>query len=92
MGETGRNNTMPIVVLVLGIFGILGGGFVTGLPAWLLGNAEMKNWANGSSEYTMVQIGRIMGMVVTILSVIALCIGLLFFLGIGGLIFYSAPR
>jgi hypothetical protein len=39
---------------------------LTGLPAWLIGNQALQE-SGDPSERTMIQIGRIIGMVVTIL-------------------------
>lgn len=81
-----RNNTMPIVILVLGILSLMGFGFLTGAAAWFLGNKELSEWPQSSSEYTMIQIGRIIGAVITIISLLGLCFFLVFILGIGGLV------
>lgn len=84
-----RNSSTPVAVLVLGILSVVGFGFLTGVPAWILGNGALKEWPQNTSEYTMIQIGRIIGMVVSILTIIGFCIFLAFFLGIFGLAAFS---
>lgn len=82
------NKGNGVLVLVLGILGFAGFGFLTGLPAWILGNKGLEDIRRGiadPSEEGMIQVGRILGIIVTILSIAGACLGLLFFLGFFGL-------
>jgi predicted Zn finger-like uncharacterized protein len=66
------------LILVLGIVSIiimvnLGLGFVTGIPAWVMGNADMKKIKAGVMDPAgagQTNAGRIMGVVVTILNLV----------------------
>ena len=74
-----------VVVFVLGILSIVGFGCLTGVPAWIMGNGVLASIDRGESdpsERTMVQVGRVIGMVGTILSLLALLIWILFVAGI----------
>lgn len=86
---------MPIIVLVLGILSVVGFGCLTGLPAWLLGNnalrdAKAQGWPD--NDVTMIQVGRIIGMVVTILSIFGVCVWLMFVGGMLGAIGISGAN
>lgn len=76
-----------VLILVLGILSIVAFGILTGLPAWIMGNASLRDIDNGiadPSERGLVQAGRIIGMITTILSCIGLCIVVLAFAGFIG--------
>lgn len=87
-----------VLILVLGILSFVGFGFVTGLPAWIMGNTALRDIQNGvadPSEQSMVQIGRILGMISTILSILGVCFAILVFAGLLGMLGFaatSAPR
>jgi hypothetical protein len=82
-------NTNALLILLAGIGSWILLPFILGLVAWLWGNAELKNTYD-DSDRTMIQIGRILGMINVILSVIGICFGLLFVFGLLGVIGISA--
>jgi hypothetical protein len=61
-----------VLILVLGILSIvLGCGFFTGIPAWVMGNNDLKEMEQGIMDPSgrgMTQGGRIIGMIITILG------------------------
>ncbi len=79
----GRRDFAPhrgTLILVLGILSLVGAGMFTGIPAWILGNHDMKEIREGRMDpegESNTNIGRILGMVSTIISVVTL-------LGVGG--------
>lgn len=84
-----------VLILVLGILSFVGFGFVTGLPAWIMGNSALRDIEAGvadPSEQSMVQIGRILGMIMTILSVLGICLGIAIFAGALGILGFAATN
>ncbi len=80
------------LILVLGILSIVGFGILAGLPAWIMGNNSLRDIDRGMAdpnERGLVQAGRIMGMITTILSCIGLCFVVLAFAGVIGLGIFS---
>lgn len=86
------------LILILGILSWVLLGPLAGIPAWIMGNSAMKEIDSGQadpSERGLVQAGKILGMISTILWIVGACFGLamLFgFLGLLGLGAASAPR
>jgi hypothetical protein len=86
-----------VLILVLGILSWVMFGFLTGLPAWIMGNNALRDIDAGvadPSERSMVQIGRILGMIATILTILGVCFAILVVvgaLGVFGLAASSAP-
>lgn len=77
-----------VLILILGILGFVGFGCLTGLPAWIMGRNSMKDIESGvadPSERTLVQVGMILGMITTILTVVFVCLWLVMVAGIFGL-------
>jgi len=84
-----------VLILILGILSITGFGCLTGLPAWIMGNSALKDIDSGQadpSERGLVQAGRIIGMIMTIMTVVGMCIGLAVFFGALGLIGLGATQ
>ena len=84
-----------VLILVLGILSFVAFGILTGLPAWIMGNASLRDIDNGladPSERGMVQAGRILGIITTILSCIGLCIVVLAFAGVIGVAAIGASQ
>jgi hypothetical protein len=87
-----------VLILVLGILGMVMTGCLTGIPAWIMGNNALKEIDSGAadpSERNLVQIGRILGIVATCLSLLGLCVWLAAMFGLIGLAAFSgatAPR
>jgi hypothetical protein len=85
-----------VLILVLGILSWVGFGPLTGIAAWVMGNSALKEIDAGiadPSERQFVQVGKILGMINTILFGIGMCIGLIFMvlaLGLFGLAAGSA--
>jgi hypothetical protein len=66
-----------VLILILGILAWLACGCFTGLPAWIMGNNALRDIENGYSdpgEMGMVQAGRVLGMVNTILMAAAILV------------------
>ena len=76
-----------IVALVLGILSFLGGGCVTGLPAWLIGRAELDRIRTGQAPIAgrgIAQAGMILGIITTVVTGLAILAGIaLLALGFG---------
>jgi hypothetical protein len=65
------------VVLVLGVVAWCGPHFIAGIPAWIIGNQSLKEMDMGlmdPKDRSMVQAGRLLGMISTILSLVAICL------------------
>lgn len=77
-----------VLILILGVLSLVGFGCVTGIPAWIMGNIALKEIDSGMAdpnERGLVQAGRILGMIATILAILAVCIWLAAVFGIIGL-------
>lgn len=84
-----------VVILVLGILSWVGFGPITGVIAWILGNSALRDIDAGiadPNERQLVQIGRILGMISTILAVIGICVAILFFAGMLGFLGFAASQ
>jgi len=89
--NNGQKSGRSIIVLILGILSVTGFGPLTGIPAWVIGNsvlADMRSGREDPSDMQLVQIGRILGIVVTGLFALGLLIFLLILL-FGGFVFTS---
>jgi hypothetical protein len=77
------------LILVLGILSLVGCGIFTGIPAWIMGNADLKEIRSGAMDKEgeqLTNIGRILGMVSTILTVVVMCIyGIIFAIAAAGM-------
>ena len=74
------------IILVLGILSMVGFGCLAGLPAWIMGNNALVDINAGyadPSELGLVQAGRILGMITTILTAIAVLVMLVMMLVLG---------
>ena len=72
------------LILVLGILSIVMCGIFTAIPAWIMGNtdlAEMNAGTMDSSGRGLTNAGRIMGMIICIISIL----GIIAVIGIVGL-------
>lgn len=77
-----------VLILILGILGFVGFGCLTGLPAWILGRNSMKDIEAGvadPNEKSLVQVGMILGMVTTIITVLIACVWFAVVVGLFGL-------
>jgi hypothetical protein len=72
-----RRNYQPhrgTLILVLGILSVVGFGILTGIPAWIMGNSDLKQMRAGIMDpegESNTNIGRILGMVMTIITLIS---------------------
>lgn len=82
-------NSNALLILLAGIGSWVLLPFILGLVAWLWGNAELKN-NPADSDRTMIQIGRILGMINVIVSILGICFGLLVVFGLLGAIGMTA--
>jgi hypothetical protein len=76
------------LILALGVLSLMGFGFLTGIPAWILGNNALNDIRGGVStpqEESLVTAGRVLGMVGTILSGLGLLLGIFLFMFMVGL-------
>jgi hypothetical protein len=65
------------LILVLGILGLILCGFFTGIPAWIMGNRDLKDMDAGvmdASGRDFTKAGRICGLISVPLSVISVFI------------------
>jgi hypothetical protein len=77
-----------VLILILGILGFVGFGCLTGLPAWIMGRSSLKDIDAGvadPSERSLVQVGMILGMVTTIITILLACLWLAMVAGVLGL-------
>lgn len=84
-----------VVVLILGILSLTGFGCLTGIPAWIMGNAALRDIDAGLSdpnERGMVVAGRLLGMIATCLAILLVCLWLFFVVGIFGLAAFGASQ
>lgn len=84
-----------VVILVLGILSLVGFGCLTGLPAWIMGNSALKEIDSGQadpSERGLVQAGRIIGMIMTILTILVVIFIVLMSAGLIALAGFSASQ
>lgn len=74
------------LILVLGILSLVLCGILTGIPAWIMGNSDLKAMAAGTmdpSGRSLTNAGKICGMISTILTILGLvAVVLLLALGI----------
>lgn len=80
-----RRSANGAVILVLGILGWAGLGIFTALPAWIMGNQSLRMIETGqadAAELGLVQAGRILGMILSIIFLAAISVGILIILGI----------
>lgn len=84
-----------VLILVLGILSIISFGCLTGIPAWIMGNNSTKEIDSGladPSERALVTAGRIMGIIGTVLSILAFCFFIAMFAGVFGLAAFGASQ
>ena len=84
-----------LLILVLGILSLVGFGCLTGLPAWIMGNSSLAAIDRGeadANERGMVQVGRVLGMVCCILSILGVVVFFLFVAGIFSLAAVGASQ
>ena len=65
------------LILILGILSLVFCGIFTGLPAWIMGNGDVKQMAAGTmdpSGRSLTVAGKVCGMIATILFIIGIVI------------------
>ena len=75
-----------VLILVLGILGFVLCGPFTAIPAWVMGNSDLKAMAAGEMDRAgeaLTQAGKICGIIVCALSALSLIVGIVL-LVIGG--------
>ena len=85
--STGSASGKAVTALVFGILSIFMCPLL-GVVAWVLGNGELKAIAAGEAPVegrTLASVGKVMGMVMTILMIVALAMCLVVILFFGGL-------
>jgi predicted Zn finger-like uncharacterized protein len=77
------------LILILGVLSLTGAGLFTGIPAWIMGNHDMAEIRAGRMDpegESNTNIGRILGMVSTILGLVGcVCGGGCWLLMMGGM-------
>lgn len=87
LGTGGKASSRAIWALVLGILGWISCGILASIPAWIMGRKELAEIDAGRSDEagrTMAKVGMWLGIIATILSILALIIVAIIFV-IGGL-------
>lgn len=76
-------NSLAVVSIVLGVLGICMPGLIFSVPAWILGNTALKQLKENPNQegLQLANAGRILGMVITILTGSLLLIYILFMFG-----------
>jgi len=75
-----RRNLAPhrgTLILVLGILAFVGGGIITGIPAWIMGSNDLKEIRAGRMDpegESNTNVGRILGMVCCIFNLVILLV------------------
>ena len=85
--QEGASST-SIIALVLGILGLLGFTCLTGIPAWIVGRGEVQKIDAGQSPMAgraMAQIGMILGIISTVLAVLAALMGIAWVVFLGAM-------
>ena len=65
------------LILVLGILGLVGCGIFTAIPAWVMGNGDIKQMDAGTMDPSgrgLTNTGRILGMIGSILFIVGVVI------------------
>ena len=66
-----------MLILVLGILSLVLCGVFTGIPAWIMGNNDLKAMAAGTmdpSGRSMTNAGRICGIITTVLTLLGVVV------------------
>lgn len=70
-----------VLILILGILSFVLCGVFTAIPAWIMGNGDLKEMAAGTMDQTgrgLTNAGRILGMIATILTIISVVVFAIF--------------
>ncbi len=76
-------NSLAVVSVILGVIGICMPGLIFSVPAWILGNMAVKQIKDTPNQegLQLANAGRVLGMVITILTGAFLALYLLFVFG-----------
>lgn len=88
-------STNGILILILGILSLCVLQIPLGPIAWIMGNnaLQMMGQSGGDpNERQLVTIGRICGIIGTVIGVLGLLLMLLWFMFVGGLFFMAASK
>ena len=80
---SGRASGKAIAALALGILSVICMGFVTGIPAIVIGLTELKAIKDGRSSQageSLTKIGYVLGIIGTVVSVAIFMMGFIFFM------------
>jgi hypothetical protein len=83
------------LILILGILGLVSCGPFTAIPAWIMGNTDLAKMRNGTmdpSGESLTNIGRILGMIECILTLVSIVILVVMMLLFGGAMFMVAGK
>lgn len=84
-----------VLILVLGILSLVFFGIILGPIAWILGNSDLKKIRAGTMDpegEQMTNIGRILGIVGTIINVVICCGLTVFYSAMFAILFSSAQE
>jgi len=85
MNQSGYVPHRGALILVLGILSWVGLGIFVSPFAWVLGKADLREMDEDRMDpegRTLTQVGMILGMIMTILTLIGIVVGILFFVGV----------
>jgi hypothetical protein len=66
-----------VLILILGILSFVLCGIFTAIPAWIMGNNDLKEMESGAMDPSgrgLTNAGRILGMIATILTILGVVI------------------
>ena len=66
------------LILVFGILSLVVCGFFLGIPAWIMGNADLRAMAAGEMDRSgegLTKAGKICGMIAVILDIVGILVG-----------------
>jgi len=89
-GSTESASSNSIIALVLGILSWVACGFISAIPAWIMGKSEINKINAGQSPVagkTMATIGMWLGIVNVILWILVIIFMILYFIIVGAFIF-----
>ncbi len=89
-GSTESASSNSIIALVLGILAWVACGFLTAIPAWIMGKSEINKINAGQSSQagkTMATIGMWLGIINVILWILVIIFMILYFIIVGAFIF-----
>lgn len=66
-----------VLILILGILSFVLCGIISAIPAWIMGNSDLKDMEAGTMDPSgrgMTQAGKILGMIAVILTILGVLV------------------